>query len=432
MSETTGYPDVQRPGVQRAVEAAVHAAENGSVQEARHVVRNTLDVHGEAAVLPLHRGAVRLAFGARRWHEGIAILQELAPAHPRSKRMLRRARWCAAQAEPFQRYFATPGHTDRILAAVSGRYPAAVSVRSDPVAQGANSMANYRHRLFDETGHLTGQIFEKVYIGTHPTNLRRVRALHERLGPAPRRTPEFYGEVRIGPFVSSLHRFVAGGPPKPAEWPQVQRSLVLDLWMQQSPPPSGRVPAVAATAKLLSHQVLGVGTLANTTWHWPARRAADGVAMLAQWSPLHHLRPHLPPDTIAELAAAYPEIDRRLRRMPRFVMHQDMHRNQAIYDPETKQYLLIDWDRWSLEPVGAGWPLDEGTVRPDPPPLRDGWRIDAHGTPWETDALMLPAVLWEMRKSHAAGRSERIGQLARILFDHLSSVSHAPSTGGRE
>jgi hypothetical protein len=423
----TPSPPPQEPDLTAQAREVVISVRQGVTREPRTAINKLVDVHGTAAVRLLRAQANAAVHRDSAWHLARPIYAELAARDRSSRRLLRRADWVCRHADAFDRLFAAHRHQRRVLQRVAKTFPEAVSVEREIGPGGLNTTASYKHRLLDPHGAIRAILFEKVYIGRTPAGFRRVRALHDHTGWSPAFAPAYHGAVRAGPFVSTLHDAIDGSPPPADSWPSVREALLEELCRHPYRPRDSARFAVVAQVRNIVGQLTGFGKVAGTAWRWPLRGADELPAFVTGRQLRSRLSPHLDADQLDRLDAAFKPIKRRLAAQPQFIMHGDLHRTQAHYDTRRSRYVLIDWDRWSLEPLGAGWlPGPDSLTGADTSDGSADW-TDGPAIPAALSDLaerqgvapadaMLAAAMWALRQASTRGDSHNARHYTRLAL----------------
>lgn len=256
---------------------------------------------------------------------------------------------------------------------------------------GLVAMAVYRHAVTLEGEAAPAVLVEKVF-GDRRTDAVKVAQKDLLFGamPAARlRAPRYHGLHREGRFTSVLLDMAEGDPLPLERWDPVVRELLYHFWCE-APPTSLARGLTLARPMLETLRAIAGGREAATL-----HAALGGM------------------DAAALLAGSLPALERLVAAMPVFVLHDDLHAGNILVDAEGVPR-LIDWDRWWLAPIGAGWPL----LEEDAPPMLPSRITWARPLPFGVDTreLMTVAAMAALYRSMRGGRIAQAAQhLKRVL-----------------
>ncbi len=330
----------------RALRTALEALEAGRREEARAVLTPLvapLLQPGCDDVLADHAALVALAEqynASLDWAAGHLVYQVLVAAGHAG--FADRRDWLAKRVAVQKKFLAHfEGETSmarlgRVLGPRLGGQ--VIGIQTTRMRPGMVAMALYRHEVTLEGRSRPVVLVEKTF-GERRTEIEKLELqdlLFTTVPPQRLFAPAYYGMVRNGPFGSSFHAMIPGETLPLSRWERTWRELMYYYW---SEPPHPRL----ATGKYLMHQIMGDLRYVASGGLRPAVRA--------------HLGDRLRADGAASAAAArMAAIEAALAPLPLFVLHDDLHAGNILVD-EQGTPSVIDWDRWWLAPIGAGWPV---------------------------------------------------------------------------
>jgi hypothetical protein len=385
----------------RALHAALEALEAGRQEEARAMLAPLvapLMEPGRAYELADHQPLVTLAEGYNAsldWAGGHLVYQVLVAAGHAG--FVDRRDWLAkrvAVQEQFLAHFEGETSLARLGQVLGPRLGGQVrGIKTTRMRPGMVAMALYRHEVTLEGRSSPVVVVEKTFRDRKADieKLTLQDLLFTTVPPQRLFAPAYYGMLRGGSFGSSFHAMVPGESLPPSRWERTWRELMYYYW-SEAPHPR------LAAGKKLMRQVMS-----------DLRHVAAGGLRPAMRA---HLSDRLRGDGAASAAAArMAAIEAAVAPLPLFVLHDDLHAGNILVD-EQGSLSVIDWDRWWLAPIGAGWPV--------PFTPEDGEAMSLDRITWArplpagvgTSQMMLAAALWAWQ---LATRHEHPKDAARYL-----------------
>ncbi len=259
---------------------------------------------------------------------------------------MRQQEWMARRAslqQEFHALFEEKSPVARLAAVLEKRLDRPVRhIATARMRPGLVAMALYRHEVTLAGRSQPVVLVEKVFTDRRTDQVKAAQQdLLFRAMPAARLlAPAYHGLLREGRFTSSFWAMVEGEALPVSRWDVVVRELLYRYWNEV--PASGLKHGMRLARPMLD-----------------ALRAIAGGEMPAV------LAAHLPDAAAvpARVAARLPALEALVAAMPVFVLHDDLHAGNILVDAQGVP-TVIDWDRWWLAPIGAGWPLNTPDATP--------------------------------------------------------------------
>lgn len=158
--------------------------------------------------------------------------------------------------------------------------------------------------------------------------------------------PPFLGARRIGDADCHLFRELAGRQLEQKEIKKKTRDFLQASWSNE--PPESIVRRYRRSHQLLSERI--------------SEKMGERLMQVA-------LTPQSEKAVCAFVSAIRP-IKAQLEALPLFVHCPDA-RPGTLYETESGQIMLTEWGRWTLEPIGAGWPTGKSALAEIEPRLKE-------------------------------------------------------------
>lgn len=278
----------------------------------------------------------------KHWFTGFTQFDEA-----KVRKLAERKDWMAAhrviQKQPLQLGW-LEGHVAHLaelqpeLKKIAGRQPSQLRLRgfgwqllsSKPVHLGVVCAAAFRHQVADHN-QTAISVFEKVEVRKRKRSIQQQLMLFQSINVEKLLAPQYYGKVKHGSFISLFYQCIDGEHPAEAEMAGYRVELLQHFWSLKVPRAlrdAGKkqafLPQAFSAKRLQSHINKATSPAQSDALHW----------LLAQRK---------------KLIACY-------RRLPAVVMHEDISSSNVLIDKD-KRLWLLDWDKWSLNRVGAGLKL---------------------------------------------------------------------------
>ncbi len=168
---------------------------------------------------------------------------------------------------------------------------------------------------------------------------RRLAALHEAtllgsLDPGALPAPTFLGSALAGDYHCHIFERPAGEPPAKAELKEVRLDLTADCW--QCRPPGDLVERYRRSHQLLAQRLAGI----------------DFERLkLAVTSPREEVG-------LASFSKRLKRLCETVGTVPLAILNPDL-KSESMARLGDGRPVTLQWGRWQMEPVGAGWPTDD-------------------------------------------------------------------------
>ena len=206
-------------------------------------------------------------------------------------------------------------------------------IHTQPVFGGKVCTYLFYHCLTFQDGRVL-ELIEKVYSRDFQDQVHREKLLFQEMDHRSLCAPRLFFSCFHEGFHSFFYAWITGCRPGPHQWKGVREQLLTRLW--HTPP----------TAQLLEL------TPVNDSMTILKRR-------LKAWK--EQKNPILSHPFWQHLVSQEDEIQARYEGLPRFIMHEDLCRSNVICSPHNGRF-LIDWDKWSIEAVGAGLKISRAEI----------------------------------------------------------------------
>ncbi|MCH8536819.1 MAG: phosphotransferase [Alkalimonas sp.] len=198
---------------------------------------------------------------------------------------------------------------------------------SQPVFLGVVCAGAFRHQVIDRNQAIS-TVFEKVESRKRKRSIQQQLTLFQHFTAKQLLAPEYFGSISHGHFISLIYQCIDGTHPSDEDMSGCVHRLVQHFW---GVPVPKTLQASAKKQEFLS-KFFSVEKL---------RRYLDKAEDNTQREALQWLQ-----DQRKGLVHCY-------RRLPAVVMHDDISSGNILIDPHDGLW-LVDWDKWSLNRVGAG------------------------------------------------------------------------------
>jgi hypothetical protein len=247
--------------------------------------------------------------------------------------LIRKLRWRQQRREEFRIQYGAVVHQTRILDFFRARGWDVSQVDTKPARVGYVSAAAFVH-TFSPSSRYAFSVHEKVFESTDQGKIDREAFLFKVLHPYTLRAPAFFGVQAVGDFLSVYYQHIEGHELPAAEWGENEVELIHHYWAIEPPMD---IAVWNGSKRLLAQEIL------EKYAQLPVYRASCELAGEAQF--------HAIAKTIENNKSV---IATTIRRMPTFVFHRDLHAGNTIRTKDG-QVVVVDWEQWSLEPLGFGW-----------------------------------------------------------------------------
>ncbi|MEG6617381.1 hypothetical protein V6C27_13295 [Peptococcaceae bacterium 1198_IL3148] len=146
--------------------------------------------------------------------------------------------------------------------------------------------------------------------------------------------PRFYGVQKVDSYNCHIFELYSGTKPSPQEAKYGVRFLLAELWSIE--PPKDIVNRFRRSRPLLAERI--------------NRKMIDRLLIIAEHS-----------DSVVEMKRLKQKLDvirEILSDLPLCIYNPDLVADTMIV-LENNKFMATNWGKWSLEPVGAGWPLSK-------------------------------------------------------------------------
>lgn len=332
---------------------------------------------------------------------GAHLVYEILVASGRARFDWIRSRlaWRAAKLPEFRARFEVTPPIDRLRHFLEGQFRRPVArIGTKRMTPGFVGMAIYRHRIDFADGDAPVTLIEKV-LSNEARDMRRAR--HEQLlftsmPPDQLLAPPYYGLLAEGDFVSCFQGFFPGEPLALDLWIPTQEALLYQYWTMLPSPRLSSGPYLAVNYIDRVRQVIAKDVPKHV------RRALRAVSL---------------DEAALTLARRFGAIEATIAAMPVFIFHDDLHCGNILVDGAGGM-AIIDWDNWSLAPLGTGWcfySTAETLPEIDIPRLRAGRDLPASCGQRE---LMLMAALWGWHKALRESKAELAARWLERVVRH--------------
>ncbi|HTT99485.1 MAG TPA: phosphotransferase [Rhizomicrobium sp.] len=269
---------------------------------------------------------------AGRWAEAIAFYESHSRTGRNFEWLVERLKWRQSHASEYRLKFGNDAHKNRIAAHFHEARGLTVDVVDiAPAKVGFIGVAAFVHTLRTADGR-TMKIYEKVFGLPDAEKVRHEASLFSLYAAEVLKAPEFFGTQTSGQFISAYYRFIDATALPPGEWNRLQKDFIQDLWALE--------PAVPISQPQTSIYPTILEVLDDLDSAFDAGPDADRMRERA-----------------AVIRQNRALIASTIEQMPKFPFHRDLHADNILCDRQG-QVFVIDWEKWSFEPLGFGWAQD--------------------------------------------------------------------------
>jgi len=329
---------------------------------------------------------------AGRWADAISLYEELSRTGRNFGWLVERLKWRQSREAEYRRDFGNEAHRRHVEDHFREVQSLDVEgIDSAPAKVGFISVGAFVHTLNIRDGRAL-RVYEKIFALPDAAKVAHESQLFTHYPAEVLNAPAFFGTRTSGEFISAYYAFIDAVPIMASENDTLQRQLIQRFWAL-SP-----VDEIFAPEDSLYPVVLELIDKLETISIF--RDAGQDAARIQKHLELVRDSKELIASTIA--------------RMPKFPFHRDLHADNILRDKSGKVF-VIDWEKWSFEPIGFGWapelsveyalPMPDFRALLQARPLFEGFNI-YH--------LLMMSSLWGLRNAIAKRSQSGVAWLERL------------------